>query len=637
MTQIGRSYFDRWDFMEVVRRPRALYAFNPCGLGTPLVESLSSYVTRLAEAHVVSVWRLILHVLKLPHGSRISRSTNRYAYPANGLGRISETFLRAFEFATQRSDLRLLTLTSLEGCIAQPGTFRATEAWCPLCLEQWRSAGALPYGPLLWTLQAVTMCPIHECPLCDRCPHCQSQFAPLRATALPGRCSICLGQLSARSTITAPPADQEYKLWAAIAIGHILAALPNLKHCSLAAALRENLHRCLNQTEGATRAYLAMSAGAAPCAFRGWITGEIKPTLGYLCRLCHNLKLPLLSLFQEIPPDWRGSLRYVAVYQNQRHRPGSQPCIEPNELCDTLARFLIEKLPPSVAEVARRLQFRRAQTLWSREPDLCRQIAARRRDAGIKTCSASQLYPRSDRARLERTVHCYLSETEPPSLNEIASRLGYKGSGSIRERFPEICKAITAKRKQLMWQKREQMRRGIEAARAEVPPPTLKQIGKRLGYSCEVVVTNTFPELSGAYKEWRQAWLDGQREKLRRAIQDSMTSEAAPTVNSVCRHSGISPAYFQLHFPEDNKELVRRSADRACRARADRVDALKDEVSQIVLELRKKGIYPSLARVRSELRPGSPRCFPILRAAINQALLSFAPIMRQRNELGRFV
>src|SRR5713101_508152 len=195
--QTARPNFERWDFMEPVRRPSVLDPLMPRGLGTPLVESLASYVTRLAEAHVVSVWRLILHVLRPPHASRIPRSSIRYAYPVNGLGKVSEPFLRAFEIATQRADLQLMTLSVLDGCISQPGTFRTTEAWCQCCLEQWRAAELPLYSPLLWTLQAVTMCPIHKCPLADRCPHCQSRFAPLRAKALPGQCSICSKPLGA--------------------------------------------------------------------------------------------------------------------------------------------------------------------------------------------------------------------------------------------------------------------------------------------------------------------------------------------------------------------------------------------------------------------------------------------------------
>ena len=97
------SDFARWDLSQPVeRRPSLLYSLAPCGVGTPYVESLSSYVTRLAEAHVVSVWRLILQILAESRPGRVSRSTLRYVYPANGLGKDSTVVLHSLEAATGR-------------------------------------------------------------------------------------------------------------------------------------------------------------------------------------------------------------------------------------------------------------------------------------------------------------------------------------------------------------------------------------------------------------------------------------------------------------------------------------------------------------------------------------------------------
>ncbi len=639
MTRTRLSNFDRWDFAESALQPSPLYALNPRGLGTPLVESLGSYVIRLAEAHVVSVWRLIIHVLSPPRPCRISRSTLRYAYPANGLGKVSNPLLRALEVGTQRRDLCRLTLSALEGCIAQPGTFRTAEAWCPGCLEQWRAAGVPLYTPLLWALQSVTMCPIHKCPLGDRCPHCHSRFAPLRARALPGRCSICLEPLGTSEvpTIAASPEEQPYELWVAEAIGHLLAELPNLQQLDMAAALRDNLYRCLNQTEGATREYLSMIAGASPCAFRLWATGESKPTLDHLCRLSYRLKLPLITLFQGIPAKWRGPVRLPGNLENLGIKYCSQPAMERSELRAVLVASLSENPPRSVAEISRRLRFRRPQTLWSREPELCKQIARRRRDSGMIVRPATQLYPRSQGQHLEGILREHLAEQDPLSLNEIASRLGYKGSGAIRERFSDLCRAITAKRKQQVLRKREGMRVAIETARTEIAPPSLREIGRRLGYTVEFVVVKTFPELCALYKGWRRSWFEERRNKLRLSIREWVAAETAPTVSSVCCHFGLSQSYFQVNFPEDNKELVRRSAERVRRARADSARELHEEVIRIVCDLQKKGIYPSLPRVRSELRPGSTRYFPLIRTAVDEAMSSFGPIMRQRNELGRFV
>jgi hypothetical protein len=56
--------YDSWSLSISPIPPRSrLYALEPIGVGTALVESLSSYVARLAEAHSISVGDLVGHVL----------------------------------------------------------------------------------------------------------------------------------------------------------------------------------------------------------------------------------------------------------------------------------------------------------------------------------------------------------------------------------------------------------------------------------------------------------------------------------------------------------------------------------------------------------------------------------------------
>jgi transcriptional regulator with XRE-family HTH domain len=639
MPHANRSSFERWDLAEpILPRTNLLYRLTPCGLGTPYVESLSSYVTRLAEAHVVSVWRFILHVLSPVRTGRIPRCGTRYAYPVNGLGKDSEIILRALEAATHRSDLRLLTLSALEGVISQPNTFRTPEAWCPGCLEQWRTAGVPVYSPLQWAVRIVTVCPVHSYPLVDRCPHCHSRFARLKARAWLGHCSICakwlgFGDLPTRK-ITQD--NEQYELWVATAVGQVLATMPDLQQVDLLAALRDNLQRCLNQTEGATKEYLATLAGAAPGAFSAWVSGRIKPTFDHLCHLSYQLKLPLIALFTGVTPGWRGPERLQQAIE-ARSKFWAQPLIARRELRQILVAVLNENPAPSVAEIARRLRFRRPQTLWSREPGLCRKISARRHDSGMTAGAATQLYKRSESQRLESILRGHLDQESPLSLNEIASRLGYKSSTAIRERFPDVCRAIAAKRKQNFLQNREKMRVALKAARTEVPPPSLKKVARRLGYTAEVVVVKAFPEMCAAHKQWRRAWRAEQRDELGVSIREWVASQLAPTVTSVCLHFGISQAYFQLHLAEENRALVERSAERARLAREARAAAMRKEVFGIIRELQEKNIYPSLPRVRSALSPGLPGRSPLLRTLIGQATLQYGYVLRQRDEFGRFV
>jgi transcriptional regulator with XRE-family HTH domain/AraC-like DNA-binding protein len=626
--------FECWDVAEPNRpRPSSLYPLTPCGLGTPYVESFSSFVIRLAEAHVVSVRRLILQVLSPEHPSQIPQASTWYAYPANWLGKGSEMFLERFQAATGRSDLHLLTLVSLQGTISQPNLFRKAAAWCPNCLEQWRTEGVPVYSPLLWAIRAITVCPSHTVALVDRCPHCHSQFAYLRVSARPGYCSVCSQWLG---TCTSSPKTKdcldEYAFWAARSVGQILVAMPELQRIQPHVELMTNLQRCLSQSKGATMQSLAALSGVSLCTFLGWISGRSKPTLDHLCRLTYELKLPLMMLFKGVPHQWQGPERICQHIDPPRRKFRGQPAIGRNELQKILTAALSEDPPPSLSEVARRLKFRCTQTLCYRQPELCRQISERRRHSGEIGVCGPQLYKKSERQRLESTLRRYLARTNPLSLNEVTSKLGYKSTTSIRERCPELCCAIAAKRKQ---QKREQMRRALEDARTEDPPPTLEQIARRLGFTAVGVLSKAFPEMYAAHKQWRRHWFEERRKKLRLSIVEWLAVEPAPTFASVCCRFGISQTYLQERFPKENAEIIRRSTERLRIAREKRDAKMRKEVFEIVQSLRDQNIYPSLQRVNSALSQGLAPRWQRLRPVINEALLHFG--VAKRNGFGQFV
>lgn len=248
---------------------------------------------------------------------------------------------------------------------------------------------------------------------------------------------------------------------------------------------------------------------------------------------------------------------------------------------------------------------------------------------------ATQLYKKSEKRRLESVLHRHLARQNPLSVNEIASQLGYKWSGSIRERFPELCRAISAKRNQQTFRKRETLRLAVESARTESPPPSLKQLARGLGPSLDIL-TRACPETCASYKQWCRVWLHEQREKLRLSIREWLVSELAPTVASVFRRFGISKSYFHSRFPKENREVVQRTVERARAARDNRLAIMQKEIFKIVRDFYEKKLYPSKPRVRSMLSQGLPRTSPLLRVFIDEAIARFGSVMRQRNEPGRF-
>ena len=132
--------------------PRSrLYSLEPIGIGTPEVESVSSYLNRLAQAHCVTVSALIAHEL-LPHIGTPAPARARQAVPPSrgglrglgqplaqriyGLGRTAATWVDGLEVVTGRRDLRFLTLLAWRDVLPDRHVFSPLLRWCPACFDE---------------------------------------------------------------------------------------------------------------------------------------------------------------------------------------------------------------------------------------------------------------------------------------------------------------------------------------------------------------------------------------------------------------------------------------------------------------------------------------------------------------------
>src|SRR5690349_6811021 len=97
--------------------PRSnLYHLVPVGIGIPAVESLTSYIMRLAQAHSVSTRTLVVDQLfplygrpyLLHHSLRLF--WNEQARALNGTNTSTRDLVRVVEHLTRRSDLHMLTM-----------------------------------------------------------------------------------------------------------------------------------------------------------------------------------------------------------------------------------------------------------------------------------------------------------------------------------------------------------------------------------------------------------------------------------------------------------------------------------------------------------------------------------------------
>ena len=138
--------FDSWDCTPPILPPRSrLYAIEPMGIGTPFVESLSGYVSRLADAHAVSVGNLVVRELSalvstpLFQSSQPDRFPPRF-YAINGLGEPAKKWVEALQVGTLRgTSASLLSYPLKTFCgslpffaVAVPGAARAMKTIAPV-------------------------------------------------------------------------------------------------------------------------------------------------------------------------------------------------------------------------------------------------------------------------------------------------------------------------------------------------------------------------------------------------------------------------------------------------------------------------------------------------------------------------
>jgi hypothetical protein len=286
-----------------------LYHLPPVGIGTLVVESLTSYIARLAESHSVFPGVLMSRELapvveKAYLSSSASmglRALFNRVHAFNGTGDMAKDWVKALEKLTLLNDLQLLTLLSCAEILPSNGLLRNRKAWCPTCYQEWLTSEQIVYDPLVWTIEVVKVCSHHYRPLRSHCPHCQQQLLLLDWRSRPGYCSHCNKWLGTYAE--AVPCDNEslskeelkWQSWIAENIGGLIAAAPHFS----SPLSKENVAQVIRTaTDIVTKGNIAAFAGLLGIPKNTlwmWHTGKALPQLNVLLRICYRLEISLVD------------------------------------------------------------------------------------------------------------------------------------------------------------------------------------------------------------------------------------------------------------------------------------------------------------------------------------------------------
>lgn len=390
MCDDGLATYENWDMAVPVIPPRSRF-FNlcPAGFGTSMVECLTSYISRLAQAHSVTPGVLYNREV-MKHGPthrnmfarRVKADARSFTCCINAAGGVATDLVSAIEKMTARNDLQYLTLLPWKPLLPTPLLLRGVAAWCPMCLTGWEKAGNTVYVPLLWTLDVVKICPFHRCSLRLTCPNCGLAQPLLGQCSWVGFCTRCkcwlgtdLGKDDAESS--SREETQDWEIWVANQIADLVEAgfhSPSL----LTTAHLSQLINVATDLRGMSG--FARILGVSVDSIDHWRKGYNRPTLPVYLRLARVFGVSLVSLLTgKLSPALIGSPDIVGV-PHWRKLWARQPFgFDKLKTAEQLDQALEEFPPRSLKSFQNRNRYHSA-TLHKHFPDQCKEICERFRE-----------------------------------------------------------------------------------------------------------------------------------------------------------------------------------------------------------------------------------------------------------------
>jgi AraC-like DNA-binding protein/ribosomal protein S27E len=562
-----------WDNVSPVKsQPSQLYHLAPIGLGTPFVESLSSYILRLAEAHHVLPNRLAWFVRdSVNEKSHFQSLTLQNAYALNSNSGLAQRWVSALEALTLRRGLASLTMLPWVDLFAPTGLMHRRLAWCSDCFREWREAGTPLSIPLLWLVSAVSVCPRHHKQLETQCPVCGHKQPVFSGTCWLGYCIHC-GRLldTGRSAETAsnqsPEGDSwEQALWTSHSLGALLAAVPDPDMAMDESPIMRFAQQCVTQLGRGNLRKTAGILGISPCILFEWQRG-------------------------------RSNRANVNTFFSVCFRSGIAP----------LATILRKRL-----------------TVQPTEPEPSDDVETQRpKRPGWRI----QL----DKERLTRDLDDLIAHDEqpPPTIHEVAGRLGCSKDTLYRhfsKQYRILLQRHRTYRAAQLQTKREKAAQALEQALTEWPPPTTAQIAKRVGYATGALFKYFYPQfqaISARSQAYKEAQVLERIEHLRRALEEELDRAAwpPPTTTEILAGLPCTYKFAYKHCADLCHALSARHLAYRRFKKQKGIQARQAEVHRVVQEIHAEGLYPSRNLVDQRLSKYSMMLHPEAREAYRQTL-----------------
>jgi hypothetical protein len=440
-----------WELEEPCIPARSrLFSLKPLHLGTGQVESLTSYMSRLAQAHCVRPGDLISTemccFLNAGGSKSYLHSMSRRTEALNGLGEMALNFLYTLEAFTLRDDLASLSLLPWSFALTARGLMRRSKAWCPICYEVAKHQRVV-CDPLIWSIDAIKICHIHRQKLSTHCSFCGKQNPQLSRNSLPGHCVKCgewLGKAQPQSLMSEVDRDHmQQNVWIAQQVEDLLASSCHAVEQQHLSSISKAISLCVSQKADGNIAAFARMLNMPKNTVWGWCKGKVLPELTALLTVCHVVDMSLSQLLlrpEEILIATQ-SAHNSSISSMPSHQQRASSEFDESALKQLLTETLKDNPPSSMQSVARRLRIP-TRTLRRRFPKICKNIS-------LRYCNYRESLKAENIEAVCAEVHSVASQLYQEGLEPTRSRIAKRLSKPAYFREPAVADALEGARQEL--------------------------------------------------------------------------------------------------------------------------------------------------------------------------------------------
>jgi len=289
--------------------PRSLlFNIEPIGIGTPYVESLSSYISRLANVHCLTtgvfISKLLSRYLNKYYLTKIADRGGNGFYDSsngvNGIGSLAKDFINVIESLTYRTNLYKNTLLPWANILPTRGLMESKKKWCPQCYEEALINKNPIYDPLIWYLKDSNVCLKHKSVLISTCMTCNKKMNILSRNSILGYCENCHSWLGSKDRIENSESNNIKEIIGfETKIGEMLEISSRRKNIFIHKnQIAKSLNFYLNNLFEGSLSTFAQISDVPKTTFHYWVKGINLPALHNLLTISYKLDIGIIDFLE---------------------------------------------------------------------------------------------------------------------------------------------------------------------------------------------------------------------------------------------------------------------------------------------------------------------------------------------------